>query len=94
MHIALYGDAYIPAAKETWPVVKDHGVDVLITNCLLGPVLSMGVVGVAYICALLSYLYLTYTSSKYNASTGGGSFMVVVMVFAFVIGGSRFVMCF
>lgn len=54
----------------------------------------MGVVGVAYICALLSYLYLTYTSSKYNASTGGGSFMVVVMVFAFVIGGSRFVMCF
>lgn len=40
----------------------------------------------SYICARLSYLYLTYTSPEYNASTGGGSFTAVVIMFAFVIG--------
>lgn len=51
--------------------MKNRGVDVLITDCLLGPVLFMGAVDVAYICARLSPTsYLTYTSPEYNASTG------------------------
>lgn len=87
-HIALYGDAYIPAAKDTWKVVKDRGVDVLVNDCLMGPVLTMGAVGVAYICALLSFLYLQFTKPGYNsaAAEGEGSFTAVIMAFAFVIG--------
>jgi len=82
-HIALYGKAYIPAAKDTWKMVKDRGIDALINDCLVGPVLTMGSVFVAYLCALLAYLYLEFTDPAYN---DGRTFTPVVMAFAFLIG--------
>ncbi|KAK0720109.1 plasma-membrane choline transporter-domain-containing protein [Lasiosphaeris hirsuta] len=82
-HIALYGKAYIPAAKDTWRMIKDRGIDALINECLIGPVLSMGAMFVAYACALLAYLYMVFTSPAYN-STGG--YTPVVVAFAFLIG--------
>ncbi|KAJ5240004.1 hypothetical protein N7468_004623, partial [Penicillium chermesinum] len=82
-HIALYGKAYIPAAKDTWSMMKDRGVDALVQDCLMGPVLTMGATFVAYVCTLLSYLYLQYTHPGYNSN---GEFTPVVMAFAFVIG--------
>jgi hypothetical protein len=48
-HIALYGKAYIPAAKDTWTMIKDRGIDALINDCLIGPVLTMGSVFVSYL---------------------------------------------
>lgn len=82
-HIALYGKAFIPAAKDTWTMMKDRGVDALVNDCLMGPVLTMGSVGVSYVCALLAYLYLQYTDPGYNHD---GTFTPVIMAFAFVIG--------
>lgn len=34
-HIALYGKAYIPAAKDTWKMIKDRGIDALINVSFL-----------------------------------------------------------
>ncbi|RDW91022.1 hypothetical protein BP5796_02187 [Coleophoma crateriformis] len=82
-YIALYGKAYVPAAKETWRMMKDRGVDALVNECLINPVLTMGAVFVAYVCSFLAYLYITFTAPAYN-STGG--FTPVVMAFAFLIG--------
>ncbi|PYH42365.1 choline transporter-like family protein [Aspergillus saccharolyticus JOP 1030-1] len=82
-HIALYGKAYLPAARDTWTMMKDRGVDALAADCLVGPVITMGSVFVSYVCALLAYLYLRYTHPAYNQ---GGDFTAVVMAFAFVIG--------
>ena len=82
-HIALYGKAYIPAAKDTWKMMRDRGVDALVQDCLMGPVLTMGSTFVAYVCALLSYLYLQFTKPAYN---DGGDFTAVIMAFAFLIG--------
>jgi hypothetical protein len=82
-HIALYGKAYIPAAKDTWAMMKDRGIDALVNDCLIGPVLSMGSVFVSYLCALLAYLYLEFTKPSYNTD---GSFTAVIMAFSFVIG--------
>lgn len=82
-HIALYGKAYIPAARDTWKMVRDRGIDALVQDCLIGPVLTMGSLFVAYVCALLSYLYLIFTNPGYNAN---GEFTPVVMAFSFVIG--------
>ena len=31
-HIALYGKAYIPAAKDTWKMMKDRGIDALVNE--------------------------------------------------------------
>ncbi|KAK6521974.1 putative choline transporter, neither null mutation nor overexpression affects choline transport [Arthrobotrys megalospora] len=82
-YIALYGAAYFPAAKATWRMIKDRGIDALIQDCLISPVLTMGAMFVAYLCALLAYLYLEFTNPAYNAR---GTYTAVIMVFAFLIG--------
>ena len=82
-HIALYGKAYIPAAKDTWKMMKDRGLDALINDCLTGPVLTMGSTFVGYVCALLAYLYLEFTNPAYNESR---TYTPVIMAFSFLIG--------
>ncbi|MCJ1335614.1 putative choline transporter, neither null mutation nor overexpression affects choline transport [Bachmanniomyces sp. S44760] len=82
-HIALYGKAYIPAAKDTWTMMKNRGIDALVNDCLIGPVLTMGSTFVGFLCALLSFLYLDFTNPAYNSS---GSFTPVIMAYAFLIG--------
>ncbi|KAK3498929.1 protein PNS1 [Neurospora hispaniola] len=82
-HIALYGKAYFAAAKDTWKMVKDRGIDALINECLIGPVLTFGATFVAYACGLIAYLYMVYTKPAYN---DGGGFTPVVVAFAFLIG--------
>ncbi|KAF2125083.1 DUF580-domain-containing protein [Dothidotthia symphoricarpi CBS 119687] len=82
-YIALYGKSYIAAAKDTWKMIKDRGIDALVNECLIGPVLSMGATFIAYACALLAYLYLVFTSPAYNSD---GSYTPVVVAFAFLIG--------
>ncbi|KAF2226156.1 plasma-membrane choline transporter-domain-containing protein [Elsinoe ampelina] len=82
-YIALYGKSYIAAAKETWTLIKDRGIDALVNECLIGPVLTMGATFVGYACALLAYLYLVFTNPEYNRD---GGFTPVVVAFAFLIG--------
>ena len=36
-HIALYGKSYIQAAKDTWRMIKDRGIDALVNECLYVP---------------------------------------------------------
>ena len=64
-------------------MMKSRGIDALVNDCLVGPVLTMGATFVAYLCALLAYLYLKFTNPAYNSS---GSYTVVIMAFAFLIG--------
>ncbi|KAF2455049.1 plasma-membrane choline transporter-domain-containing protein [Lineolata rhizophorae] len=82
-HIALYGKSYVAAAKDTWRMIKDRGIDALINELLIGPVLSMGAVFVAFACALMAYCYLIFTSPAYNSD---GDYTPVVVAFAFLIG--------
>ena len=82
-HIALYGKPYLAAAKDTWKMMKDRGIDALVNDCLIGPVLSMGSVFVGFACALLAFLYLEFTNPPYNS---GGGFFAVIMAFSFLIG--------
>ncbi|KAH8774815.1 protein PNS1 [Hyaloscypha finlandica] len=82
-YIALYGKAYIPAAKTTWTMMKDRGIDALVNECLINPVLTMGAVFVAYVCSFLAYLYVSFTKPAYN---DGDAFTAVIMAFAFLVG--------
>lgn len=63
--------------------MKDRGIDALINECLINPVLTMGSVFVAYVCSFLAYLYIEFTNPAYNSS---GGFTPIVMAFAFLIG--------
>jgi len=83
-HIALYGKSYIAAAKDTWRMIKDRGIDALVNDCLVGPVLSFGAIFfIGYACALFAYLYLLFTKPPYNSD---GGFIAVIMAFSFLIG--------
>ncbi|KAI1805618.1 DUF580-domain-containing protein [Daldinia bambusicola] len=82
-YIALYGKPYFAAAKDTWNMIKQRGIDALINECLIGPVLSMGATFVGYATSLLAYLYLVFTHPSYNTD---GSYTPVVIAFAFLIG--------
>ncbi|KAG7139427.1 Protein PNS1 like protein [Verticillium longisporum] len=82
-HIALYGKAYIPAAKDTWKMIKDRGIDALVNECLIGPVLSFGATFIGYACALLAFLYLQFTDPAYNSD---GGYTPVIVAFSFLTG--------
>ncbi|KAI1264545.1 duf580 domain-containing protein [Xylariaceae sp. FL1019] len=82
-YIALYGKAYFTAAKDTWTMIKQRGIDALINECLLGPVFSFGATFVGYATAFLAYLYLVFTDPVYNQD---GSYTPVVVAFSFLIG--------
>ncbi|KAK0266292.1 pH nine-sensitive protein 1 [Friedmanniomyces endolithicus] len=82
-YMALYGKSYFESAKATWRLIKDRGIDALVNECLIGPVLTMGATFVAYACALLAYLYLVFTKPSYNTN---GEFTPVVVAYAFLIG--------
>ena len=64
-------------------MMKDRGIDALVNDCLIGPVLTMGSTASAFLCSFLAYLYLEFTKPAYNT---GGNFTAVVMAYAFLIG--------
>lgn len=64
-------------------MIKERGIDALVNECLIGPVLSMGAVFVAYATALTAYVFLRITDPPYNQS---GDYTPVLVAFAFLIG--------
>lgn len=64
-------------------MMKDRGIDALVNDCLIDPVLTMGATFVAYVCTLLAYLFLEFTKPAYNT---GGKYTAVIMAYAFLIG--------
>lgn len=62
-------------------MMKDRGIDALVNECLINPVLSMGSVFVGYVCVLLSYLYLRYGNVVVDTN-----YYAVIMAYSFLIG--------
>ncbi|KAJ9106065.1 hypothetical protein QFC20_004127 [Naganishia adeliensis] len=83
IEIALYGKPYIPAAKDTWNLLRKRGIDALVNDSLVGLVLTTGAYIVGLLTALFAYLYLRYTSPAYNAS---GQYTAPVILFGALIG--------
>ncbi|KAG6038174.1 putative choline transporter, neither null mutation nor overexpression affects choline transport [Claviceps citrina] len=81
-HIALYGKSYLHAAKDTWHMMKDRGIDALVNDCLIGPVLSFGALLIAFLAALFAYLYITLTEQSYNNE---GQYTVVFVAATFLM---------
>lgn len=51
-------------------MIKQRGIDALVNECLIGPVLTMGATFIAYACALLAYLYVIFTVSTIPRELG------------------------
>lgn len=83
IEIALYGKPYIAAAKDTWRLFKDRGIDALINDSLVGMTMTWGGYAVGLLSSLFAYLYLRITAPPYNAD---GSYTAPLVLFAFLIG--------
>jgi len=83
IEIALYGKSYIPAAKDTWRLIKDRGIDALINDSLVSMVLTWGAYTIGLLSSFFVFLYLRLTSPSFN---GHGQYTVPLVLFAFLIG--------
>jgi len=83
IEIALYGKPYISAAKDTWRLFMDRGIDALVNDSLVGMTMTWGAYTVGMISSLFSYLYLKYTGPEYNDH---GQYTAPVILLAFLIG--------
>ncbi|KAJ3570358.1 hypothetical protein NP233_g4447 [Leucocoprinus birnbaumii] len=83
IEIALYGKPYLPAAKDTWRLFKDRGIDALVNDSLVGMTLTWGAYAIGLLSSLFAYIYLRITSPSYNAD---GQYTAPLLLFAFLIG--------
>lgn len=83
IEIALYGKTYIKAAKDTFRLFRDRGIDTLVNDSLVGITLMFGAYVIGLLCSLFAYLYLRLTHPSYNTD---GQYTAPVVLFAFLIG--------
>lgn len=83
IEIALYGKPYITAARDTWRLFKDRGIDALVNDSLVSMTLTWGAYAVGMLCSLFGYLYLRFTHPSYNSD---GQYTAPVLLFSFLIG--------
>lgn len=84
INIALYGNKYTDAARETWRLIKDRGIDALAQDCLVSIVFSFGSVVVGVICGIFTYVYMKQTNPSYLNSDS--SYFSVILFFALGLG--------
>lgn len=70
IEIALYGKAYIAAAKDTWNLFKDRGIDALVNDCLVNNIWTFGSFAVGALCSAFAFLYLKIVDPSYVQENG------------------------
>jgi len=83
IEIALYGKPYMKAAKDTWTLLVDRGIDAIVNDSLVSMTLTWGAYSVGMLCSLFAYIYLRSTHPSYNVD---GQYTAPVILFAFLIG--------
>lgn len=56
VHVAIYGKPYIESGKDTWALVKSHGVDVIINDCLIDKCMGVGIFLISILSATITYI--------------------------------------
>ncbi|KAF9452389.1 integral to plasma membrane protein [Macrolepiota fuliginosa MF-IS2] len=85
IEIALYGKSYIPAAKDTWRLFKDRGIDALVNDSLVSMTLTWGAYVIGLLSSLFAYIYIRgkVTAPSYNSD---GQYTAPLLLFSFLIG--------
>ncbi|KAG8833344.1 putative choline transporter, neither null mutation nor overexpression affects choline transport [Serendipita sp. 400] len=83
IEIALYGKPYIKAAKDTWSLITDRGVDAIINDTIVALAMTWGSFFIGLLCVLFAYVYLRATKPAYNSD---GSYTPAILVYAWFVG--------
>ncbi|VDB96491.1 unnamed protein product [Peniophora sp. CBMAI 1063] len=84
IEIALYGKSYVKAAKDTWRLIKDRGVDAIINDSIVSNVLAWGALCNGLLLMLAAFLWVHFKEHESFQDNGGE--LIAAMVFAFVVG--------
>lgn len=78
--IALYGKPYISAAKDTWELIKSHGVDAVVNDQLIGTTTFIIELSSAFISSIFTFVVFKYGFDNLSIKT-----YVFYSAFAFFI---------
>ncbi|PWZ02985.1 DUF580-domain-containing protein [Testicularia cyperi] len=84
INIALYGNSYIKAAKETWSLLADRGIDAIINDSLVNIVFNCGAFIIGLLTALFAYIYEQRTNPQYLQNDSG--YYAIILLVAFGLG--------
>ena len=74
--VALYGKSYLNAAKDTWRLFKDRGIDALVNDCLIANIWTFGSIAVGALTSAFAYIYVKAVGPNW----GQGSNVVAVLL--------------
>ncbi|KAF9210083.1 putative choline transporter, neither null mutation nor overexpression affects choline transport [Haplosporangium sp. Z 27] len=80
-HVAIYGKGFIPAARDTWNIMKDRGIVQIINDNLIGNVWTMGALMAGMLSAMGCYVYIWYADPDFN-SDDHLTYAIMTMAFA------------
>lgn len=86
--VAIYGKSFIQAAKDTWRLVKSHGIDAIINDNLIGNVLGISslLIGVATGAISFGFVYTQTSGSLLHAWTAAAAGLFIGGTFQMVLG--------
>lgn len=64
-NIALYGNSFVTASKETWQLVKMKGIDALVNDCLVNNIWTFGSYAIGLLSGIAAYSWLYITNPSY-----------------------------
>ncbi|CAH1759261.1 24015_t:CDS:2 [Entrophospora sp. SA101] len=86
IQVAIYGKPFIRAAKDTWRLVKEHGIDAIINDNLVGNVLAMAAIFIGGICALFGFVYITYLEPGLFTGDQMALSSALIIIISFIFG--------
>ncbi|KAF9139470.1 putative choline transporter, neither null mutation nor overexpression affects choline transport [Mortierella sp. GBA39] len=84
--VAMYGKPFVRAAKDTWELIKDRGIDALVNDSLVGNVLGMGTFAVALLSGFFGYVYLSVVQPSFYEGQNKDLVMYVVIFVEMILG--------
>jgi hypothetical protein len=87
-NIALYGNSFVTASKETWKLVKAKGIDALINDSLVSNVWTFGSYAIGLMSGIAAYSWLYITDPNYvnNNTTGNSNYYSIIILFSVGLG--------
>jgi hypothetical protein len=81
--VAIYGKPFYQAAKDTWTMIKDRGIEAIINDNLISNVLFMGSLLIGIVTAVIAYIYVAAARPSLTADTAT---LVMLLIIAGLIG--------
>ncbi|KAF9914507.1 putative choline transporter, neither null mutation nor overexpression affects choline transport [Lobosporangium transversale] len=86
--VAIYGKPFVTAAKDTWEMIKDRGVDAIVNDSLAGNVLGMGTLSVALLSGLYGYLFIKLVQPGFYEKDDETLVIVLVVLVEMILGAA------